>query len=183
MEGFYTVHVKDIGRLKNHLGFLRRVSIINVSIIPGWPTGLSWRQHFGRFLEMIEKRRWIKLGQISHNIWRIAIVYFFVIWVVKCSWATLIFIEINDICYDGMKMPRFNDTLLINFCKSLQNLGEESVGELLMGELSCWVWQFEGFAMYYWSAPANLWFYLFGLGIFVGLGMLVKLHILLDESQ
>ena len=22
----------------------------NVSIIPGWPTGLSWRQHFGRFL-------------------------------------------------------------------------------------------------------------------------------------
>ena len=31
-------------------------------------------------------------------------------------------------------MSRFNDTLLINFCKTLQNLGEESVGELLMGE-------------------------------------------------
>ena len=64
------------GPFKNHLGFQWRFSIINVSIIPGWPTGLSWRQHFGRFLEMIEKRRWIKLGQISHNIWRIAIVYF-----------------------------------------------------------------------------------------------------------
>ena len=37
---------------------------------------------------------------------------------------------------------RFNDTLLINFCKSLQNLGEESVGDLLMGSFqltsSCW---------------------------------------------
>ena len=28
-----------------------------------------------------------------------------------------------------------NDTLLINFCKTLQNLGEESVSELLMGML------------------------------------------------
>ena len=29
---------------------------------------------------------------------------------------------------------RYNDTLLINFCKTLQNLGEESVSDLLMGE-------------------------------------------------
>ena len=27
-----------------------------------------------------------------------------------------------------------NDTLLINFCKTLSNLGEESVSELLMGK-------------------------------------------------
>ena len=68
------------GPFKNHLGFQWRFSIINVSIIPGWPTGLSWRQHFGRFLEMIEKWWWINLGQTSHNIWHITIVYFFAIW-------------------------------------------------------------------------------------------------------
>ena len=49
-------------------------------------------------------------------------------------WAFHIFTKPSDIQYDGMKILRFNDTLLINFCKSLQNLGEESVGELLMGE-------------------------------------------------
>jgi WD40 repeat protein len=36
-----------------------------------------------------------------------------------------------------LTLSGFNDTLLINFCKSLQNLGEESVGELLMGR-SLW---------------------------------------------
>ena len=139
MEGFYLVHVNNIGPFKNHLGFLRRVSIINVSIIPGWPTGLSWRQHFGRYLEMIENWWWINFGQISHNIWHIAIVYFFVKsgLCMKYSWAIHIFTKPSDIQYDGMKILRFNDTLLINFCKSLQNLGEESVGELLMGEFFC----------------------------------------------
>ena len=58
-------------------------------------------------------------------------------------WAFHIFTKPSDIQYDGMKILRFNDTLLINFCKSLQNLGEESVGELLMGEFSGWVWQFD----------------------------------------
>ena len=47
---------------------------------------------------------------------------------VHCTYYTLY--NVNDEDWE----PRFNDTLLINFCKSLQNLGEESVGELLMGE-------------------------------------------------
>ena len=37
----------------------------NVLIIPGWPTGLSWRQHFGRFLEMIEK--WLVMDSLQYN--------------------------------------------------------------------------------------------------------------------
>jgi hypothetical protein len=31
-------------------------------------------------------------------------------------------------------MLRYNDILLINFCKSLQNLGEESTSGMLMGK-------------------------------------------------
>ena len=48
--------------------------------------------------------------------------------------TTTIYGIYNDADDDDDWEPRFNDTLLINFCKSLQNLGEESVGELLMGE-------------------------------------------------
>ncbi len=32
-------------------------------------------------------------------------------------------------------MLRYNDILLINFCKSLQNLGEESTSGMLMGNV------------------------------------------------